>query len=157
MLELIQEYLGISDNSCTGLVWKKIPKNGRFEVGKPALTSTDGAGYFYGRILGQRVAAHTAVFALVNGYLPEQVDHINGVRKDNQPGNLRASTAQTNQHNRVAKGYKLSAVDRYQARTYLGGKQINLGSFATEQEAKAVYLAVKRACHPTAPGRCYVK
>lgn len=36
MLELIREYLDISDNSCTGLVWKKIPKNGRSEVGKPA-------------------------------------------------------------------------------------------------------------------------
>lgn len=157
MLELIREYLDISDNSCTGLVWKKIPKNGRSEVGKPALTSTDGPGYFYGRILGQRVAAHRAVFALVNDYLPEQVDHINGLRKDNQPSNLRASTAQVNQHNRVAKGYKLSSVGRYQARIYLDGKQVNLGSFATKQEAQAAYLAAKRAYHPTAPERCYVK
>lgn len=157
MLELIREYLAISDNSCTGLVWKKIPKNGRSEVGKPALTSTDGPGYFYGRILGQRVAAHRAVFALMHGYLPEQVDHINGVRKDNQPNNLRAGNVQVNQHNRIAKGYKLTLAGRYQARIYLDGKQISLGSFATKQEAQTAYLAAKRTYHPTAPERCYVK
>lgn len=43
--------------------------------------------------LKKMLYAHQIIFALKRGYIPESVDHINGVRTDNLWKNLRASTA----------------------------------------------------------------
>jgi hypothetical protein len=48
--------------------------------------------------------AHRVVFALVHGHWPvEQIDHRNGVRSDNRPGNLRVASNTENCHNQRIK------------------------------------------------------
>jgi hypothetical protein len=46
--------------------------------------------------------AHRIVFLMHYGYMPEQIDHINGNRDDNRIENLREATASQNQWNRGA-------------------------------------------------------
>jgi hypothetical protein len=43
--------------------------------------------------------SHRVVFLLVNGFLPEYVDHIDGDRANNTPSNLRSATASNNSYN----------------------------------------------------------
>lgn len=47
--------------------------------------------------------AHRLIFFLREGYLPENVDHINGIRDDNRWCNLRQATNSSNQLNRHVK------------------------------------------------------
>jgi hypothetical protein len=45
---------------------------------------------------------HRLIFVLHHGYLPKEIDHINGDRADNRIENLRAVTRSENQCNRSA-------------------------------------------------------
>lgn len=71
--------------------------NGR-NSGKEALTRI-GNGYRKGMVLRKEYQAHRIVFALVHDYWPKEVDHINGIRTDNRPVNLREVDRQTNAKN----------------------------------------------------------
>lgn len=58
-------------------------------AGKPALTSMS-RGYFRGRVFGRQFLVHRVVWAMTHGEWPNHgIDHINGVKTDNRPTNLR--------------------------------------------------------------------
>jgi len=59
-----------------------------------------GRGYRQLKYKGKRYLVHRIIFFLVNGFLPEQVDHIDGDPSDNNPNNLRAATHSQNMINR---------------------------------------------------------
>lgn len=154
-LSKIKEYVCVSTKSPTGLVWIK-STNKRIRVGTPALTGKLSNGYYEGRVNGTHFYAHRVVFFLTYGYWPKQVDHINGVRDDNNPLNLREADHTTNAQNKVAKGYYFDkTLRRYRVRVWVGGVAKECGTYLTEGEARAVYLDTKRKLHPTAPERCY--
>jgi hypothetical protein len=78
----------------------------------------------------------------------EHGDHINHDTLDNRRGNLRKATPQQNAQNmRPRKGgssqYKgvswHKSTNNWQAQIRLGGKEVYLGLYATEQEAALVY------------------
>ena len=147
----LQETLLLDSNSPSHLVWG----TGR-RAGMPALATRDAAGYLVGKVLGKTLKAHRVVFYLVHGYWPDQVDHINGVRDDNRPDNLRDVGRLENRHNRVHKGYSWNAKwGKYIAYISHGGTRRHLGGFATPEEARMAYLLAKRQLHTTAPERCY--
>lgn len=56
-------------------------------------------GYVSLRVKGKNYTAHRLAFFLVNGFLPPEVDHIDGNKTNNSATNLRASTKSENQHN----------------------------------------------------------
>lgn len=157
----IVKYVALCDTSPTGLVWVVMPNTRTLgSVGGPALNRMNNKGYYYGLIQGRTLLAHRVVFYLANNYWPEQVDHIDGVRTNNQVDNLRGVLVRENAHNRVCTGtvyHKGRRKKHWQARIRdTTGRTISLGYFMTQAEAQQRYLEAKVLYHPTAPERCYV-
>ncbi len=93
---------------------------------------------------------HRLIFLMHHGYLPEMVDHINGVRTDNRIENLRAVTPQqsafnTSKHKRNTSGYKGVSFSKqkgkWAATICYGGKHTHCGFFNTPEEAGRAYEA----------------
>lgn len=65
-----------------------------------------------------------------------QVDHLNHNTNDNRKINLRTATNQQNSFNKKAKGYVFDKkYKKWKARLHIDDKNINLGSYDTEEEA----------------------
>jgi len=93
----------------------------------------------------KRVLLHRLVFLLANGYLPKTVDHINRVRDDNRPENLRAATSREQQGNRVAQGFTKRTHRYAKPRYEVNCDHRYIGVFDTKEEASAAYATAKKA------------
>lgn len=152
MLEDILEWLKLDASSPSGLVWAKDKPHSSYKAGSPALKSKTVAGYFAGMLCHKNVLAHRAVYALTHGHLPKVVDHIDGDRSNNSPSNLRDVSPSVNQHNRhTAKGYYKTKAGSYRVMIKAKGVHHLIGTFKTEEEARAAYLTAKKTHHPTSP------
>lgn len=107
-------------------------------------------GYLYVGVDDKRFLAHRVVFVWHHGYLPPDVDHINGVRLDNRIENLRAASRGENLQNskkstRNTSGFKgVSWCKRklkWRANICENYKQISLGYFDTPEAAHEAYKA----------------
>lgn len=102
-------------------------------------------GFFYATKIGN-IRMHRLIMQAQVG---QQVDHINGNTLDNRRSNLRICSNQENARNRYKpvtglsnyKGVKRSNTvsERWTAQIGLNGKDIHLGSFATQEEAASAY------------------
>ena len=80
--------------------------------------------------------------------LKEMIDHIDGNVINNKLENLRIVTQQQNSFNTKAKGFCFhKKSNKFRARIMLNGKQIHLGYFDTEEEARQAYLYAKQKYH----------
>lgn len=96
---LSQEYLqSLFDYRDGNLYWKKLIKQNQVKVGDIAGTKHPN-GYVYIHIKNKNYVAHRLIFMLHHGYLPEFIDHINGIRSDNRIENLRPVTKSQNSLN----------------------------------------------------------
>ena len=77
------------------------------------------------------------------------IDHQNGDPSDNSIENLRCVTHQENGFNRTtAKGYSFDKrYNKWQAKIRLNGKDIGLGMYAKETDARDAYLEAKSKYH----------
>lgn len=84
------------------LYWRCVthPNKSRW-IDKPA-GSMHKTGYRHITWMGKIHKAHRLIFLMHHGYLPPEVDHINGNRSDNRIENLRAANRSENQCNRPA-------------------------------------------------------
>jgi len=100
------------------------------------------------RISGESYYAHHLVYVIAHGELPVgfEIDHINGVRNDNRPENLRTATHGENMRNvRPGKRNKSGAIGvcydgqskRWAAYIYIERKKKHLGYFDSLDEARA--------------------
>lgn len=116
--------------------------NSRY-AGKPAFSSLNSRGYLSGVFQGRGVLAHCAVWFFVTGEWPKlEIDHINGVKDDNRPGNLRQVDRQGNCQNAALYKSNSSGIagvnrrgDRWIARIQIRGERKMLGTFATLESA----------------------
>ena len=78
-----------------------------------------------------------------------KIDHIDGNIANNNISNLRVVTSQQNMFNRhTAKGYSQSKLyNNWRAQIMLNKKNIHLGCFDTEEEARNAYLEGKKKYH----------
>ena len=103
-----------------------------------------GGKYFY----RHRIMGHT--FLGLDLENPKtQIDHIDGNRENNNLNNLRIVNNQQNHFNRVnAKGYYyIKKTHKWCARIVLDRKQIHLGVFDNEKQARESYITAKLIYH----------
>ena len=92
--------------------------------------------------------AHQFAFYFMNKEVVEEIDHINGIKDDNRICNLRSVTRQQNMFNTKAKGYSWhKASNKWKARIMVNHKDIHLGLFNTEDEAREAYINAKEKLH----------
>lgn len=105
-------------------------------------------GYHTVVINKKRTCIHRVIFFMHHGYLPEVVDHINGIKDDNRIENLRASNYSLNgfsYRKKTGKSSKYRGVSfikrdkRFQAKIKICGKSINLGYFKSDIDAAKAY------------------
>ena len=77
-----------------------------------------------------------------------ELDHKNRIKTDNRISNLQISNRTEQQFNRGAKGYyQYKRTGKWVARIQINYKNIYLGTFNTEEEAKNAYLEAKKIYH----------
>lgn len=90
---------------------------------------------------------------LATGEWPEQVDHVNGVRSDNRPENLRAASHDQNCMNRKPMGaaskgcYWQSRREKWVVQIGAGKRRRTVGYFDTLEEAAKAYAAAAERLH----------
>jgi len=95
--QLVAEYFDHKDGH---LYWKKVAHpNKQYLVGQEA-GSIHATGYRHVTWKGKVHKVHRLIFLLEYGYMPKEIDHINGDRQDNRLKNLREVTRSQNQCNR---------------------------------------------------------
>ena len=126
--------------------------NSRFP-GKEAFTSIDGNGYKSAVIMGHRTTAHRVAWIIYYGVIPDNIDHINGIRTDNRICNLRSVTQAENAKNmRKSKRNKSGHVGvRFEQRRQkwiadirVDRELIFLGRFEQKEDALAARKAAER-------------
>jgi hypothetical protein len=121
----------------------------------------NGQGHLRIRVDGRKYFAHRLAWLYVHGAWPmEQIDHINGVRKDNRIANLRDVPPKVNNENwrkatrRSKTGFlgvtvtaPLYGEPAYVATIKVGGRRMIVGRFKTAADAHAAYVDAKRSQH----------
>lgn len=119
---------------------------------------TNSRGYRVVMVDGKNHRAHRLVWLLVHGNLPKNdVDHINGVRSDNRPKNLREATRSENNQNRRSPSPGSNApylgvtwdapTGKWRAQISANKRHKYLGIYATPEAAHAAYVQAKRVLH----------
>lgn len=145
------------------------PKTGIFTWAKPTSRkikqgaiagSVRSQGYMRIKIGSKEYLQHRLAWLYVYGQWPEnEIDHINGNRKDNRIENLRDVPKALNLQNRIAAnrsnqstgvlGVTFRPQEKfYEAKISVGGRTNYLGIFKQLEDAQAAYLKAKAALHP---------
>lgn len=121
------------------------------EAGSRAFASLSDSGYLYGRAGGRKIRAHRVCWALVHGYWPDQIDHINGIRTDNRIANLRDVSNRENSRNRAARKGRVTGIywtpqkGKWRAAIYPNNRATYLGYFHCFGEAVKARKLASRA------------
>jgi hypothetical protein len=148
---LAAEYFDHKDGH---LYWKKVMHpNKQCLVGQEA-GSIHSTGYRHVTWQGKVHKVHRLIFLLEHGYVPEEIDHINGNRADNRIENLRSVTRSQNQYNkrqqRNASGYRgvtwHKKTGKWLVRVGLNNKNKSLGYY-DDLELAALVAEEGRSLH----------
>lgn len=140
----------------TGILTWRVSTNNRVKVGA-AVIGMNRAGYIRVCIDRKYYLVHRVVFAMIHSRWPvDQIDHINGVRADNRPENIREATSYQNNQNVGIRKSNTSGMkgvswnnerQKWQAHICLRGKNKYLGLFSTIEEASAAYQSAAKDYH----------
>lgn len=139
-------------DASTGIFTWKVTLSSRAPKGKVA-GSLDKLGYLRIRIDNVEYKSHRLAWFYFYGTMPtKNIDHKNGVPNDNRISNLRDCTQLENCQNNKAKGvHYVKLRGNWQAKIMYKRKIHHLGTFKTEEEARAAYLEAKAKLHTFNP------
>jgi len=132
-----------------GKLFNRAKRNGKALAGEEA-GYLDKTGYRIIRIKGKTCYSHRLIYMYHNGEITSDlhIDHIDRNKYNNNIENLRLVTIQENQFNTDAKGYYFhKPSNKFMAYIKVHQKQINLGYFDAEKEARTAYLKAKNKFH----------
>lgn len=117
-----------------------------------AFTCKTKQGYLHGNINGTTHKAHRVIWAMIYGYWPHEVDHINGDKTDNRLENLREVSRAVNCRNRQLRsdnvsgfvGVSSNRYGKWRSRIHVNGKEVLCGTFNTPEEAHAARLELAK-------------
>lgn len=152
---LVAEYFDHKDGH---LYWKKVMHpNKQYLVGQE-VGCVHPTGYRHVTWMNKPHKVHRLIFLLEYGYLPKEIDHINGDRQDNRIENLREVTRSQNQFNKTMCKNNTSGTrgvswhkksDSWVVRVCANGKSKSIGYFKdlelaglVADEARAIYHGV---------------
>lgn len=132
----------------SGLLRRKASTGPRSIVGEIAGQRKTREGYFSVQIRGKAHKVHQLVFLMLRGFIPDEIDHINGDRSDNRIENLRAVTRSQNCANQLTQKRSVSGFKgvtrirrngKWRARIKVSQVEYFLGLFDTPEAAAAAY------------------
>lgn len=138
------------------LFWKKMTTNKTGNIVGQLAGYIHPTGYRLIRVHGYQYKAHRLMFLYHHGYIPNFVDHINGIKDDNNIENLRAATKAQNCQNtakRLAntsgvKGVsKMPRLEIWRARLQANGKKYEVGGFKTKKLATEFIELLRDLAH----------
>lgn len=144
----------------TGVFTRKVRLAQRHKAGDRAdflITKGNNAGYRRISFDSKRYMAHRVAWLYVHGCWPQyDIDHVNGIKGDNQIINLRDVPNRINRQNLHKRHGKNTASGllgvtphqgKWRSRLIINGLQMELGCFETRDEAQEAYLVAKRKYH----------
>ena len=145
-IEKLWEYF-LPDFVTGKLFWKKLSGK-RAKIGDEAGGLTK-AGYRFITLENQHYYGHNILWAMYYNVWPVGIlDHINGIRDDNRPENLREVTVQQNVHNRTMHKNNKSGIrgvywdkqtTRWRVKITFNGVVKHLGRYKDKELAELVY------------------
>jgi len=132
---------------------KYIPETGDvIGIKGNVITNKNCGGYIYFPVHVNKkkfnIRAHRFAWYYTYNEIPNIIDHINKIRHDNRITNLRNVNAQQNQFNSERKGYsRYKKSQKWRARINLNNKEIVLGYFDNQEDARKAYLKAKEKYH----------
>lgn len=139
----------------TGVFVWKVATGRRIKIGYVAGSPND-KGYLRIQINKARTYSHRLAVLYMDGYFPEEVDHINGVKDDNRWCNLRPCNRLLNAKNSrmlitntsgVKGVFMIKSTGKYRASIMVSGKMMNLGNYNTMQEAEIIVRQAREKHH----------
>lgn len=140
----------------TGMLAWRVARSGTNGIGSIAGCVNEN-GYRRICIHGRRFLAHRLAWLYVHGVWPaNEIDHINGVRRDNRLANLREATRSENKRNEGANTRNTSGFKgvcwnkrerKWTAEIVVNGKRSFLGLFSTPKAAHVAYCAAAKRLH----------
>jgi len=118
-------------------------------VGNRADHLNKALGYKVVNWYGSRLYAHRVIWAWVTGDSDvPQLDHKNERKYDNHWGNLRPATQSQNMANRAkVRGTYPTASGKWQAKITKDGRSFSLGTYSTQDGARAAYEKASQEFH----------
>ncbi len=133
------------DEATQRLVW--LPRKYQPQLAGKNPCRVKAQGYFNIVVFGRCYREHRVIWAVIHGeWPPEEIDHIDGNRQNNNPENLRAVSRLENARNMAIRSDNSSGavgVDwlvpnrKWRARVNVERKTIHIGLYDTLEEAKA--------------------